>query len=62
MKNPLLQLVTSLLRSFIGVKDLHLSQSLSEELSRVLRVDEIGSDLGPGVPTAGSTGTRRRVE
>ena len=60
--NPLLQLVTSLLRSFIGVKGLHMSNSLSEELSRVLQVDEIGSDPGPGIPTAGSTRTRRHVE
>jgi hypothetical protein len=35
-----------LLRSFIGVKELHISNSLSEELSRALQVDEIGSDPG----------------
>jgi hypothetical protein len=33
-----------LLRSFIGLKELHISNSLSEELSRALQVDEIGSD------------------
>ncbi|KAF8268652.1 hypothetical protein EI94DRAFT_1700067 [Lactarius quietus] len=35
-----------LLRSFIGVKQLRISNSLSEELSRALQVDEIGSDPG----------------
>ncbi|KAI9450369.1 hypothetical protein BJY52DRAFT_1303052 [Lactarius psammicola] len=40
-----------LLRSFIGVKELHISNSLSEELSRALEMDEIGSDPGllPGL-------------
>ncbi|KAI9439532.1 hypothetical protein H4582DRAFT_1535039 [Lactarius indigo] len=35
-----------LLRPFIGVKKLHIYESLSEELSRALRVDEIGLDPG----------------
>ncbi|KAH8988307.1 hypothetical protein EDB86DRAFT_2052074 [Lactarius hatsudake] len=35
-----------LLRSFIGVKELHISESLSQELSRALEVDDIGSDPG----------------
>ena len=35
-----------LLRSFIGVKMLRICDSLSGELSRALRVDEIGSDPG----------------
>ncbi|KAH9062548.1 hypothetical protein EDB83DRAFT_2552038 [Lactarius deliciosus] len=35
-----------LLRSFIGVKELHISESLSQELSRSLEVDDIGSDPG----------------
>ena len=40
-----------LLRSFIGVEELHISDSLSEQLSRALEVDEIGSDPGflPGL-------------
>jgi hypothetical protein len=33
-----------LLRSFPGSKQLHISNSLSEELSRALQIDEIGSD------------------
>ena len=33
-----------LLRSFIGVKRLDISNALSEKLSRALQVDEIGSD------------------
>ena len=35
-----------LLRSFIGVKELHIDRFLSEELSRALEVDDIGSDPG----------------
>jgi hypothetical protein len=35
-----------LLRSFVGVKELHICDSLSEELSRALKLDEIGSDPG----------------
>jgi hypothetical protein len=35
-----------LLRSFIGVKELRICNSLSEELSRVLQGDEIASDPG----------------
>ncbi|KAH8978124.1 hypothetical protein EDB86DRAFT_981500 [Lactarius hatsudake] len=35
-----------LLRSFIGVKELHVCGALSEELSRALEVGEIGSDPG----------------
>jgi len=40
-----------LLRSFIGVKELRICDSLTEELSRALGVDEIGSDPGllPGL-------------
>ncbi|KAH9011615.1 hypothetical protein EDB84DRAFT_1569635 [Lactarius hengduanensis] len=40
-----------LLRSFIGVKELRICNSLSEELSRALQVDGIGLDLGllPGL-------------
>jgi len=40
-----------LLRSFIGVKELCICDSLSKELSRALQVDEIGSDPGllPGL-------------
>ena len=33
-----------LLRSFIGMKDLHIDHELLEELSRALRVDEVGSE------------------
>ena len=33
------------------MKELHRSNSLSEELFRALQVDEIGSNPGPGVPT-----------
>ena len=33
-----------LLRSFIGVKELHIYDALLEELSRALQVDEIGLD------------------
>ena len=33
-----------LLRSFIGVKKLHINDALSEELSRALQVDEVGLD------------------
>jgi hypothetical protein len=35
-----------LLRPFIGVKELHIHSGLTEELSRALQVDEIGSDPG----------------
>ncbi|KAH8978305.1 hypothetical protein EDB92DRAFT_1956704 [Lactarius akahatsu] len=35
-----------LLSSFIGAKELHISESLSQELSRALEVDDIGSDPG----------------
>ena len=35
-----------LLRSFIGVKEFHIDDELSEELSRALQVDEVGSDPG----------------
>ena len=35
-----------LLRSFIGVKDLHIYAGLLEELSRALQEDEVGSDPG----------------
>ena len=35
-----------LLRSFIGLKELCICESLSEELSRALEVDEVGSDPG----------------
>ena len=35
-----------LLRSFIGMWELIISESLSQELSRALQVDDIGSDLG----------------
>ena len=35
-----------LLRSFIGVNELRICSALSEELSRALQTDEIGSDLG----------------
>ncbi len=40
-----------LLRSFFGVQELRICNSLSEELSRALEVDEIGSDPGllPGL-------------
>jgi len=40
-----------LLRPFIGVKDLRICSSLSEELSRALQVDGVGSDPGllPGL-------------
>jgi len=40
-----------LLRSFIWVKELRICDTLSEELSRALQVDEIGSDPGllPGL-------------
>ncbi|KAI9440194.1 hypothetical protein BJY52DRAFT_1217192 [Lactarius psammicola] len=40
-----------LLRSFIGVKELHICDPFSEELSRALEMDEIGSDPGllPGL-------------
>ncbi|KAH9174166.1 hypothetical protein EDB89DRAFT_593988 [Lactarius sanguifluus] len=46
-----------LLRSFIGVKRLRICDSLSEELSRALQVDEIGSDPGflPGLRELAST-------
>ena len=35
-----------LLRSFIGVKWIHIDEALLEELSRALEVDEVGSDPG----------------
>ena len=35
-----------LLRTFIGVKQLRIGEKLSEELSRALQVDEVGSDPG----------------
>ena len=35
-----------LLRSFIGVEDLHIDHELLEELSRALQVDEVGSEPG----------------
>ena len=35
-----------LLRTFIGVKQLRIRNALSEELSRALQVDEVGSDPG----------------
>jgi hypothetical protein len=35
-----------LLRSFIGMKELHVEKVLLEELSRALHVDEVGSDPG----------------
>ena len=35
-----------LLRSFIGMKELHIGTELLEELARALRVDEVGSDPG----------------
>ena len=35
-----------LLRAFIGVKWLRISNALSEELSRALQADEVGSDPG----------------
>ena len=36
----------NLLRGFIGVKTLDIDDTLTEELSRVLQVDEVGSDSG----------------
>ncbi len=48
-----------LLRPFISVKELHICNSLSEELSRALEVDGVGSDPGflPGLQklTCGSS-------
>jgi hypothetical protein len=35
-----------LLRSFVGVEELHICAALSQELSRALQVDDIGSDPG----------------
>ena len=35
-----------LLRSFIGVKWIHIDEALLEELSRALEADEVGSDPG----------------
>ncbi|KAF8263220.1 hypothetical protein EI94DRAFT_609697 [Lactarius quietus] len=35
-----------LLRSFVGVKELHICDALLPELSRALQVDEVGSDPG----------------
>jgi len=35
-----------LLRSFVGVKELHIETTLLEELARALEMDEVGSDPG----------------
>jgi hypothetical protein len=32
--------------SFVGVKELHICAALSQELSRALQVDDVGSDPG----------------
>ena len=49
-----------LLRSFIGVKQLRISNALLEELSRALQVDEVGLDPG-FLPNLQSIRTRRNL-
>ena len=49
-----------LLRSFIGVKELHIYKALLEELSRALQVDDVGLDPG-FLPNLQSINARRNL-